>query len=295
MINGILNIHKPINCTSYDVIRHIKKILPKKTKIGHAGTLDPLAEGVLPICLGEGTKLIPYLQNDKVYRATILFGKETDTYDITGKVINETDIENMSKEKVHNILTHFLGEQSQIPPMYSALKHKGRPLYKIAREDKSVERHPRKIVVYSIEIDHVDFPSVIITIHCSSGTYIRTLAHDLGKALETYACLSALIRLRSGMFSINNSLSLDKLTTEGYTDSLISLEQTLPHFPSIIVSDTDEAIIRKTGILPQYLGKIFCCDLAKIINYSQDLICIASGSKNSFRVERMFNITHQMS
>ena len=196
---------------------------------------------------------------------------------------------------MQNALTHFLGEQFQTPPMYSAVKQEGVPLYKIAREGKSVERQPRKITLYSIEIDCIDMPSIILTIHCSSGTYIRTFAHDLGKVLETCACLTGLVRLRSGIFSSNESLPLQRLTTNSLENYIISLDASLPHFPSVVASDTDEAMIRKSGIIPHHLYENFCCKKVKLMNSSHTLICIASLHVDRMRVERLFNITHQRS
>ena len=296
MLHGVLNIHKPKDCTSYDVIRSLKKILPPKTKIGHAGTLDPLAEGVLPVCIGEATKIVPYLQSDdKIYRATLLFGKETDTQDISGQIINTKSISNITSAKISNILPQFLGAQLQIPPMFSAVKKNGIPLYKLARMGKTIERQSRKVMIYSIEINRIDLPSVVLTIYCSKGTYIRTLADTMGKALENYACLSELVRQRCGVFTLDRAVSLELLNRNNYMDYIIPLASSLEGFPSLIVSESDEAFMRKTGLIPNDLGIVCIPDLIKIVNESNNLICLASKKHDTLRIERLFNLTTQTS
>ena len=178
MINGVINVYKEKGYTSHDVVAKLRGILHQK-KIGHTGTLDPDAEGVLPVCLGRGTKLCAMLTDKrKTYEAVLHLGIETDTQDMTGKRIKECAAE-VSQEEIRSCVQSFLGEQMQVPPMYSALKVQGKKLYELAREGIEVERQPRKVVFYEIEIFSIELPRVKFRVTCSKGTYIRTLCHDI--------------------------------------------------------------------------------------------------------------------
>ena len=185
MINGILNIYKEKGYTSHDVVARLRKITGQK-KIGHTGTLDPDAEGVLPVCLGRATKVCDMLTDrDKTYRTVLLLGKTTDTQDISGKVLSEKDTEGISTETVLECVRGFVGEYDQIPPMYSALKINGRKLYELAREGKTVERKSRRVMIREINIEKTELPRVYMKVSCSKGTYIRTLCHDIGERRGT--------------------------------------------------------------------------------------------------------------
>lgn len=209
-MKGILNILKPPHMTSHDMVSLVRRRLSIK-KVGHTGTLDPMAVGVLPICVGRATKIIEYIQNDtKTYRAELTLGASTDTQDKWGKIISVSD-KKVSEKDIVNICKSFEGEQLQIPPMYSALKHKGKKLYELAREGKEVKREARKIYIYYLNIIMITNNKVIFDVKCSKGTYIRTLCHDIGKALDSEGHMSFLARLESGDFKIEDSITVEEL------------------------------------------------------------------------------------
>ena len=210
MMDGTIAVRKEKGYTSHDVVAKLRGILHMK-KIGHTGTLDPDAEGVLPVVLGKATKLAEFLTDkDKTYEAVLHLGLETDTQDMTGTVLKELPV-SVTEEQVRAAVSSFLGEQQQIPPMYSALKVNGRKLYEIAREGKTVERKPRTVFFHSIEIQDMELPLVKISVTCSRGTYIRTLCHDIGKKLGCGACMEELVRTRSGQFRLEDSLTLEEI------------------------------------------------------------------------------------
>lgn len=210
MNNGIIIIDKEQGFTSFDVVAKLRGIFGQK-KIGHTGTLDPDATGVLPVCLGNATKVCDMLtDSDKTYRAVLLLGKETDTQDLTGTVLAERPV-TVDVETVTEVITGFCGEQMQIPPMYSALKVNGQKLCDLARAGKTVERKARKITVYDIVIDAIDLPRVTMEIRCSKGTYIRTLCHDIGQKLGCGGCMESLRRTRAAGFGLDQALTLEEV------------------------------------------------------------------------------------
>lgn len=207
----ILNVDKPKGITSFDVVRQIRRRLGVK-KVGHGGTLDPMAEGVLLILVGRATKRASELIGlDKEYRAGILLGTTTDTYDITGKIVERGDYSSISCMEVERALNKFTGEIQQVPPMYSAVKIGGRKLYQLARRGETIERSPRKIKIHLINFLSWNSPVVTLDIHCSKGTYIRSLAYDLGRELGCGACLESLQRTAVGDYTIEDSLKLDEI------------------------------------------------------------------------------------
>lgn len=209
-MKGILNILKPPNMTSHDMVSLVRRKLSIK-KVGHTGTLGPMAVGVLPICVGRATKIIEYMQNDtKTYRAELTLGASTDTQDRWGNIISVSN-KKVSEKDIINICNSFEGEQLQTPPMYSALKHKGKKLYELAREGKEVKREARKIFIYYLNIIRITNNKVIFDVKCSKGTYIRTLCHDIGKALDSEGHMSFLARLESGVFKIEDSITVEEL------------------------------------------------------------------------------------
>lgn len=212
-VNGILNVLKPPGMTSFDVVKYLKGLLKlgKSGKIGHTGTLDPAAAGVLPICTGHATKAIEYLINhDKLYRAELTLGITTDTLDSTGTVIASKPYIEDTVE-IAEALQSFTGKLLQTPPMYSAVKQDGRRLYELARKGITVEREPRLIEIYSIQNVHFMLPRVIFDVACSKGTYIRTLCADIGEKLGCGGCMSFLLRMKSGIFDIDNSLTFEEI------------------------------------------------------------------------------------
>ena len=196
MVNGILNVYKEKGYTSHDVVAKLRGIVGQK-KIGHTGTLDPDAEGVLPVCLGRATKVCDMLtEKDKTYEAVLLLGKETDTQDISGTVLRVGETEGLTQEQVKDCVMSFVGEYDQIPPMYSALKVNGKKLYELAREGKTIERKSRKVEIKEIRILEMALPRVRMEVSCSKGTYIRTLCHDIGEKLCCFGCMESLLRTK---------------------------------------------------------------------------------------------------
>lgn len=211
MVNGIINVYKEKGFTSFDVVAKMRGIFHQK-KIGHTGTLDPDAEGVLPVCLGKATKVCELLTDkDKEYRAVLLLGKETDTQDITGEVIHESPV-NVSEEEVRRVIESFIGSYEQLPPMYSALKVNGQKLCDLARKGITVERKARKITIFDIRILDIQLPEVTFSVHCSKGTYIRTLCKDIGDKLGCFGCMKSLVRTRVMHFCLENAITLSELS-----------------------------------------------------------------------------------
>ena len=210
MFNGILNVYKERGYTSHDVVAKLRGICKQK-KIGHTGTLDPDAEGVLPVCLGNATKLCDMLTDkSKEYEVEFLLGVTTDTQDISGKVLEERDVQ-VSEEQVRDAVLSFVGFYDQIPPMYSALKVNGKKLYELARQGKEVERKPRRVEIHEINIQSIKLPYVQIRVSCSKGTYIRTLGVDIGEKLGCGAVMTKLLRTRVGTFPVEESLKLSDI------------------------------------------------------------------------------------
>lgn len=210
-MDGILIIDKPQWLTSHDVVLKLRQKLGQQ-RIGHAGTLDPIATGVLVLVLGKATKLVPKLINqDKIYEVTLILGVKTDSGDITGKILKKNEIQDIDILKVEEVFGKFHGELVQTPPMISAKKHKGRPLYKYARQGKIIPRAPKQIHIYSLLLGEIKSPEISFSVHCSKGTYIRTLCEDMGESIGPGACANKIRRIKSGPFTIEMATPLDKL------------------------------------------------------------------------------------
>ncbi len=209
-MDGILNVYKQRGPTSHDVVDDIRHILRIK-KAGHAGTLDPEAEGVLPVCVGKATKLSSMLSDSgKTYRAVMLLGVATDTQDMTGTVISQY-VPEAGEDEIRAAVYSFIGPYDQIPPMYSARKVQGKKLYELAREGREVERQPKRVEITSIVIDDISMPRVTMTVDCTKGTYIRTLCHDIGQKLGCGACMESLVRTRVGRFTAEDALTVPQI------------------------------------------------------------------------------------
>ena len=213
-LNGLINVLKPAGITSHDVVNKIRRLL-KITKVGHTGTLDPGVTGVLPICIGKGTKVAQFMtEKVKEYRGELTLGISTNTQDGSGSVIEEKESSHITEEQIRAAFANFVGELEQIPPMVSAVKYKGKRLYELARQGQEVEREPRKITIFKLEILETKnigkpHPSILFDVLCSKGTYIRTLCDDIGAALKVGGHMSSLIRTKSGPFDIENAVSLE--------------------------------------------------------------------------------------
>lgn len=237
---GFLNIYKPVGMTSHDVVSVLRRVTKIK-QIGHTGTLDPFAEGVLPICIGKATRLIEYLQDDKEYLATVQFGAATNTFDLDGEKVFTSD-KKASRDDIKEGLKSFEGEILQLPPIFSAIKVKGKKLYEYARKGEEVEIQPRKVVIENIELKNFDeeLQQAQILLKCSKGTYIRSIANDLGKNLGCGGYLIKLIRTQAGKFRVENSVQLDGIDVES---NLINPLDIL-NLPKIAVDNDDLARIK---------------------------------------------------
>ena len=237
-MNGILNVYKEPGFTSHDVVAKLRGICKQK-KIGHTGTLDPEASGVLPVCLGNATKLCDLLTDkDKEYRAVLLLGVETDTQDTTGQILAEKEV-NAGEEDVRSAILSFVGPYDQIPPMYSALKVNGKKLYELAREGKEVERKARRITIHEIRILEINLPEVKLEVTCSKGTYIRTLCHDIGQKLGCGGCMKELLRTRVERFGLEDSIRLGEiaqLQKEGILEEkIIAIDEMFPTYAQVVL------------------------------------------------------------
>jgi tRNA pseudouridine55 synthase len=248
LINGFVVIDKPAGITSHDVVSRVRRILGTR-KVGHTGTLDPFATGVLPVAVNDGTKAIPFLDEGlKCYEAVMQLGVATDTLDMTGAVMRTADWLPVTREVVESVLKRFTGHLSQIPPMYSAIKQDGQPLYKLARQGQVVERTAREIDVHSLELLSFAPPYVGFRVVCSRGTYVRTLADDMGVMLGCGGALKELRRIASGPFEISASVSLEGLEEAAQLGTLESLSVSpyaaLSHLPDIPLNDNGLALVR---------------------------------------------------
>ena len=247
-MDGILNINKPGGETSFGVVAAVRRLAGER-RVGHAGTLDPEATGVLPVCIGEGTRVVQFLaEATKAYRADIELGVATDTYDASGRVTQRGDPSGVGREQVKSALASFCGLIQQTPPMYSAVKHQGKRLYQLARAGIEVERKSRPTRIYRLELTDWQPPVVTIEVACGKGTYIRSLAHDLGQTLGCGANLKRLVRLRYGFFDIEDAVSLPQLEDAfcyGYWQRyLYPIDVVLLHWAAMIVSDDMGQMIR---------------------------------------------------
>ncbi len=236
-MNGVLVIDKPAGMTSHDVVHRVRKISGIR-KVGHTGTLDPIATGVLPVCMNEAAKLVQFLANDdKEYRATLLLGVRTDTLDTEGEVLSREE-PLADRKQIEAVFRSLVGRRTQIAPKYSAVKVKGRALYDWTRRGVDVARPEREVEIYSVRIEEISLPEVVFTVACSKGTYIRSLCAEAGEALGCGGCMSALRRTRSGMFGIETAVTLDELSRNGWDEAkkrVMPLMELLPGIPQIEV------------------------------------------------------------
>ncbi len=245
--DGYININKAFGWTSTDVVRKIKYVTKVK-KIGHTGTLDPVAEGVLPICIGQGTRFSEMvLKGDKEYRITVRLGQATDTCDTEGRVIKTAEWSHVTEDGVREALGHFVGDIEQIAPMYSAIKHKGQRLYKLARQGIEVEREARVLKVYRAELMEWAPPEFIVYIHCGKGFYARSFAKDIGERLQSAGHLSALLRTRAGKFSIANSITLDEFLKRAeerdWRELMVPVDFLLSHLGKCVLNPVESDMV----------------------------------------------------
>jgi tRNA pseudouridine55 synthase len=286
-LSGILNVDKPPDMTSHDVVDAVRRLAGQR-KVGHAGTLDPMATGVLLVCLGSATRVSEYLMaGRKRYRATVVLGVETDTYDADGEVVSTGGQTEFSRRDIESALAGFVGQISQVPPMYSALKRGGQPLYKLARQGVVVERKPRPVHIDELTLLDWTPPSLILEVACSPGTYIRSLAHDLGQQLSTGAHLASLVRLKSGRFSLEEAVSLERLE-EAFRHGqeswyLLPLDEALLDWPAMIVGAEDAQRIRQGQALDRDPPDGTETDLWRAYGFDGDFLAIMAYHPGSGR------------
>lgn len=301
-MDGIINVYKEAGFTSHDVVAKLRGILHQK-KIGHTGTLDPEATGVLPVCCGKATKVCELLTDkDKSYRAVCRLGIETDTQDMTGNILNKYDTDDLTEEKIRKSVSEFQGDIMQIPPMYSALKVNGKKLYELAREGKTIERKARPVHIDSIDIIDIDLDNNTFTmdVTCSKGTYIRTLCHDIGKKLGIAAAMESLIRTRVSIFELENAMTLSQiqqLADEGMDmleEKITKVDSLFPYYPKLYVNERGAKYLSNGNSLKKedFLepDKIYVKDNQSVLVYDEKscfkAIYILKGRE--YKVKKMF-------
>lgn len=251
-MDGIFNIYKPPGMTSFDVVSRIRKELKIK-KVGHTGTLDPMASGVLVVCTGKATRLSQYITgSNKSYIGELTLGYETDTQDIEGRVLRYSR-KKASREEIIETFQSFIGELNQVPPMYSAVRYKGKRLYELARQGKTVERKSRKVTIYNLDIIKIYDNKVLFNVECSAGTYIRTLCNDIGYKLKTYGYMSYLLRTGVGNFRVEDSISLDLINRnniDNMNSLILPMDKGLRDYPAIVFKKEDYIKIKNGIMLP---------------------------------------------
>ncbi|MGH4119926.1 tRNA pseudouridine(55) synthase TruB [Clostridium sp.] len=288
-MNGIINVHKPTGITSFDVVRKIKKVSNIK-KVGHAGTLDPEASGVLLVCIGKATKAIDYIMGDfKIYEAELKLGVITDTYDREGKVLCESEVK-ASTDEIINVINSFVGKIKQIPPMYSALKVNGKKLYELARAGIEIEREARNIEIYSIDIMDIKLPYVKFRVKCSKGTYIRSLCYDIGQMLECGGMMWNLQRTAIGGFPIENSINIDDLNAENINEHIMPVENIFESNIKITIEDRfivfllNGVVVKDKALTCKFKAE----SIYNIYNNKNDFIGIAEKSIDGIRLIKSF-------
>ena len=280
-MNGVLNIFKNKGMTSFDVVSRVRKIAKEK-KVGHTGTLDPEAEGVLPVCLGKGTKIIDYIMNsEKGYSVKFKLGIKTTTYDLEGEIIEERDTSFLKEEEVKNVINSFKGEYLQVPPMFSALKKNGVRLYELARKGIEVEREGRNITIYNIENINIDLPYVSMDVTCSKGTYIRSLCYDIGEKLNVFATMTDLKRFKTSFFCEEDSININDLKEENIKEKLISIEDALKNYPKIYIEKGyTKLIVNGVRVGDKRFTKDFVENNVLYRVYGEDKEFLGLGKKN---------------
>lgn len=280
---GFLNIYKPVGMTSHDVVAVLRR-LTKIKQIGHTGTLDPFAEGVLPVCIGKATRLIEYLKDDKEYLATVQFGASTNTFDVDGQVVSTSE-KKVSHRDVENCLKSFEGEISQLPPIFSAIKVKGKKLYEYARKGEEVEIQPRKVFIEKIEQKSFDenLQQAEILIKCSKGTYIRSITHDLGQKLGCGAHLVKLVRTQAGSFRVEKSVKLDEINVD---ENLINPIDVLD-LPKIEVIEEDLSLI-KNGMPIKLNQNVKIGNFVVLIYNNVEICAVGIADRDKIKLKKVF-------
>ena len=289
-MQGVINIFKNSGMTSFDVVRKVKKIAHEK-KVGHTGTLDPEAFGVLPVCLGKATKIIDYIMiAPKTYKVVFSLGFKTTTYDLEGEVLDRKDISHLKEEEILDAINSFKGTYNQIPPMYSALKKDGVRLYDLARQGIEVEREGRDITIFDIKDIDINLPEITMTVTCSKGTYIRSLCYDIGEKLNVYGTMVKLRRTATSIFKEEDSVNIDLLTEENISDYLIPIEKALEGYPKTVINNRFRNLLINGAKV--YDRRLLKDNIEKNVLYrvyDEDDIFIGLGIKdeNRFKLEKL--------
>lgn len=295
-MNGILNINKPVGKTSFSIVSTVKRLTGER-RVGHAGTLDPIASGVLPVCLGKGTRIVEFLlEASKVYRAQIELGVATDTHDTSGSITRQSDSSIITLDKLKQALYSFRGLIKQTPPMFSALKYKGKRLYNLAREGIYIKRERRTANIYRLELLDFKPPLVTLEIECSRGTYIRSLAHDLGELLGCGAHLKELIRLSYGPFDIETAIPPNKLkdafSNNSWRQFVHPVDTVLHNLPSVVVDYEQQQVIKNGGFMVMEHDQIADGNENKCRAYNKDGCFLAvlyfNTERSQWQPEKVF-------
>lgn len=289
-MNGVLNIFKNSGMSSFDVVRIVRKVACEK-KVGHTGTLDPEAIGVLPVCLGKATKIIDYIMNDKKsYKVKFKLGVTTTTYDLEGEILSETDTSNITVEETLEAINKFKGTYNQVPPMYSALKKNGVRLYELARKGIEVEREGRPITIYDIKDIEINLPYISMEVTCSKGTYIRSLCYDIGEELKVGACMTELRRTETSCFHERDSINIKDLTSENIHNYIISIEDALKSYPKIKVNEGfSKLLINGVRVMDRRLTneKIDNNILYRVYDENDKFLGLGKRELNGFKIEKL--------
>ena len=289
-MNGVLNIFKNSGMSSFDVVRIVKKVACEK-KVGHTGTLDPEAIGVLPVCLGKATKIIDYIMNDKKsYKVKFKLGVTTTTYDLEGEILSETDTSNITVEETLEAINKFKGTYNQVPPMYSALKKNGVRLYELARKGIEVEREGRPITIYDIKDIEINLPYISMEVTGSKGTYIRSLCYDIGEELKVGACMTELRRTETSCFHERDSINIKDLTSENIHNYIISIEDALKSYPKLKVNEGfSKLLINGVRVMDRRLTneKIDNNILYRVYDENDKFLGLGKRELNGFKIEKL--------
>ena len=289
-MNGVLNIFKPKGMSSFDVVRIVKKVA-KTGKVGHTGTLDPEATGVLPVCIGRATKIIDYIMDsEKTYEVTLKLGIRTTTYDLEGEVLEERDASNLEDDNILKVVNSFIGEYSQVPPMYSALKQNGVRLYELARKGIEVERKGRLINIYNIEDIKIDNPYISMKVSCSKGTYIRSLCYDIGEKLGVFATMTKLNRSKTSVFTQEKSININDLTEENINSYIVSMEDALNKYESITVCGKYvKLLVNGVRVADNRFtkDKIINNKLYRVYDENNNFIGLGEKNNSGFKIEKL--------
>lgn len=290
-MDGIINVMKPAGMTSHDVVAKLRRIYHTR-KVGHTGTLDPDAVGVLPVCIGQATRLVEYLTDkEKTYKTVMKFGSETNTQDASGEVTVTTELPSLSREEFVAVTQQFIGEIQQIPPMYSAIKKDGQPLYKLARQGIDVEVEPRPVVIHEIKVLMYQPESAMLEIRCGKGTYIRTLCQDIARACGSSGHMAYLMRTKSGVFGADTAVALSRLEESEHPEQfLMDMNTSLADMPVLAVKDAAMLVRVQNGLAQRVPGAAQLAEgtVCRALDSQGNLVAIGTIEKESFQPNKVF-------